>query len=599
MSGHHDFFATHLSALRLSRALAQEFPNTRAVCLNNSWNPVLANELAEAEALLSDVLRGVSILRSHLRPFNRLPPELLAHIFSFLGGGAYVVPASHVCQRWRDVALDTPSLWTTIRQDDHFCAVQCFVERSRRMKLDVSFPVYMQQEGIKGFQAAFGHHASRIRRLHVDVNGDRVDDFYRSLAGCDLVMPALEHFSIMMIEYGFPDDSHVDGPLSFFDESELLTELTFKRALPLQTHLSPAIRSLTLADRVVDLDELLDCLGAAPNLEYLALLDSVPHTFDPRRRPVVALDKLREFHWFQGRVYDNVLGTVKLFEHVVLPSLDSPEFVLLLDPTKYAVSDLYMPCHRSTTLFHTITELCLEATHYSPDKPARNNIVFHGLHKHETLFSVRVHRASIESVCGGTASCVDGTCIDDSGWGWDDGTGDGLLLASSVRVDLSHLTHLTLTSALPYNWSRFFRGSWGSFFHRLAAVRVLRLYVHRPVDIITALASADYTSAPHLPALRVLHLFRCGSGNNDGANGEKVLLRFLKRRAELGIPIESIVCSAPEDSDNGNDADADALVMMPGVLSLVDSVEFGHPGKWADPPGFPRRMGALLEEHLN
>lgn len=598
MSGHDGFLATHLLALRLSRELAQEFPNTRAACLNNSWNTALANELAEAETLLSDVLHGVGILRSHMRPANRIPPELLAHIFSFLGGGAYVVPASHVCQRWRDIALGMPSLWTTIHEDDNFGAAQCFMERSLNRKLDVSFPVYMRQEGIRRFQAAVAQHASRIRRLHVFVYGDRVLDFYRSLAACDLVMPALEHFSIVMIEYGFPDDSRADGPLSFFDESECLTELTFKGALPLQTHLSPAIRSLTLADRVVDLDVLLGCLAAAPNLEYLALLDSVPHTFDPSTRPVVALNALKEFHWFQGRVFDNVLGTIKLFEHLVLPSLDSPEFVLLLEPTKYAVSDLYTPCRRSTTLFQAITELCLEATHYSPDKPARNNVVFHGRHNHETLFSVRVHRVSIESMCS-TAP----TGGNNGGWG--DGGGSGLFLASSVRADLSHLTHLTLTSALPYHWNRFFGGSWPCFFRCVSAVRVLRLYVSRPVDIITALASADNTSAPHLPALRVLYLFRCRG--TTGANGGKVLPRFLKRRADLGIPIESIVCSAPADVDTGNgngnkgsdaDADADAL-LLPGVLSHVDSVEFGHPGNWADPPAFPRRMGALLEEHLN
>ena len=271
------------------------------------------------------------------------------------------------------------------------------------------------------------------------------------------------------------------------------------------------------------------------------------------------------------------------------------------------ISTLYSPCHRSTTLFQAITELCLEATHYSPDKPARNNIVFHGRHNDETLFSVRVHRASIESVCGGTATSVDSSSSGwGGGWGDIDCSGEGLLLASSVRADLSQLTHLTLTSELPYHWNRFFRGSWGRFFRCMPAVRVLRLYVNRPVDIISALASADYTPAPHLPALRTLHLFRCGGGN-DGANGEKVLLRFLKRRVDLGIPIETIVCSAPADDDNdsgsGNrasdaDADADAL-LRPGVLSLVDSVEFGRPGNWADPPAFPRRMGALLEEHLN
>lgn len=586
MPGPDDFLATHLSTLRLSRELAQEFPNTRALCLNNSWNPALANELAEVETLLSDVLRGLSILRSHLRPINRLPPELLGHIFSFLGGGAYVVPATHVCQQWRAVALSTPSLWTTIREDDPFFAAQCFMDRSGHMKLDVSWPVYMQQEGVCMLEAAFAHYAARIWRLHVVVYGDRVCDFYRSLAACDLVLFALEHFSIIMIEYGFPDDSRVDGPLDFFDESEFLSTLTFRAALPLQTQLSPAIRSLTLTDRVVDLDTLLSFLGAVPNLEYLALLDSVPHTFDEKTRPVVALPALKEFHWFQGRVFDNVLGTVKLFEHLDLPALSSPEFVLLLDPTKYAVSELYAPCHRSTTLFHTVTELCLEATHYTPDQPARNNIVFHGRHGSETLFSVRVHRASMGSLCGS----------DDIDFN------DGLFLASSICADLSHVTHLTLTSERPYSWTRFFRSSWARFFRCTPSVRVLRLYVSRPADIIAALTNADDNLFAErlLPELRVLHLFRCGNVNasavTDAANAEKVLRRFLKSRADFGIPIESIVCSPPDSGKGASDAEA---LGMSSMLPFVDSVEFGSPGKWADPPAFPRRMAALLEEHLN
>jgi len=40
-----------------------------------------------------------------------------------------------------DVTLGTPLLWTTIHQDDNFCAAWCFMERSRAMKLNVSFPV--------------------------------------------------------------------------------------------------------------------------------------------------------------------------------------------------------------------------------------------------------------------------------------------------------------------------------------------------------------------------------------------------------------------------------------------------------------------------
>ena len=84
-----------------------------------------------------------------------------------------------------------------------------------------------------------------------------------------------------MWKYGFPDDSRLDAPLDFFADSELLS-------------------MLTLADRVVNLDTLLGFLGAALNLEYLALLDSVPHTFDESTRSVVTLHALREFHCFRA-----------------------------------------------------------------------------------------------------------------------------------------------------------------------------------------------------------------------------------------------------------------------------------------------------------
>jgi hypothetical protein len=457
------------------------------------------------------------------------------------------------------------------------------MERSQNIMLDVSFPIFMRVEGFKIFQAAVMPHASRIRRLHVGVYGDRVFDFYRLLAEGDVMMPALEQFSIRMIEDGFPDDSH-DERLPqpcLFGESEFLTELTFRGALPLKSHLSPAIRSLTLADRAFDLDNMLGCLQAAPNLEYLALLDCVPHTFESIHRSLVELSQLRELRWFQGRVFDNLLGTVKLFEHLVLPRLDTTEFVMLLDPTKYMSSELYTPCHRSATLLSTVTELVLEATHYAPGKPARNNIAFHGRHNGETVFSVRVMRGSLGPLC------VPG----------------GLFLASSVHVDLSQVTQLTFTSALPYNWRRFFRTSLAHFLRCVPAVKVLRLHVSKPADIIADILNADDSPYPLLPELRALHVFRCKRGPDSadcsaaggGCSGagisdtesEQVLLPFLERRANFGMPIESIVCSSE-----------DARALPPEVLTLVDSVEFGRPGKWAKPE-FPRRMAALLEEHLN
>ncbi|KAH9976368.1 hypothetical protein BGW80DRAFT_1293311 [Lactifluus volemus] len=582
-------------------ALVLELPNTREICLNDPLSPALVSELAETEALISEALREVNILQSDMRPVNLLPVELLIHIFGFLGGGSFVVPVSHVCRRWRNVALCTPSLWTVIRESDDFLAATTFMERSNNLVLDVSLQVIISDGEFKKFHDIVTPHASRFRRLHVVVHGYRVFDFYYSLSECDLVMPALEHFSIRIIEYGFEDDRSDEERLPlcqrFFDQLESLTELTFRGTLPLREHLSHSIRSLTIADRSFDLNEVLACLEAASNLEYLALLDSVPHTFHrSTQRPIVELSRLKEFHWFQGRVVDNLLETVKLFEHLVLPGLDtsSTQFVMLLDPSKYMNSALYTPCHRFTNLFNTaVTELILEASHYASGKPARNNIVFHGRHNGETVFSVRVMRGSLGFLC------VPG----------------GMFLTSSVYVDLSKVTHLTFTSTLPYAWNRFFRTPpiWAHFLRSVPFVKVLRLHVSTPTDIIKSITNASYSNSnsdssdsPYpptlfIPDLQYLHLFRCGVvvvGEEEGkrrgtvctgsSNSEKKdLLRFLATRVEFGIPIKSIVCS-PEDGDG----------LLPAVLDLVESIEFGRPGNWAEPQ-FPSRMAALLEKHLN
>ena len=558
---------------------------------------------------LENALAEVNALRSYMRPVNRLPTELLIHIFSFLGGGAFVVPASQVCRRWRDVALDTPSLWTVIREEDDLFLARCFMKRSRHAKLDVSFVIDMRTPGDFGIlRGLVIPHALRIRRLHLDVFGDRAYDFYRELAKRDFLLPCLEHFSIRMNQPGWHDDNQY-GPLpsreSFFGESELFERLTFRAVLPLPTHLSGTIKSLTLADRVFDLDAMLGCLDAAPNLEYLALLNCVPHTFESTARGfAVSLNRLRELNWFQAFVCDNILGTVKLFEHLELPNLDTGAFVLLLDPSKYSPLQLYIPCSRSVTLFGTtptITELHLDASHFTPDKPARNNIVFHGRRHspHETLFSVRVNRCTLESFCNlGRIS-----------------------ITSSVHVNLTHLTHLTFTSKFHYDWNRFFKKSWSRFLRSIPSVKVLRLYTSKPIDILIAISkqeelqdtSPDTSSTSILPNLQALHLFRCrisntGSSHNDGNNGaaaggdvgsiferegdEQNLVHFLRHRADLGIPIKTIVCTAEDAAAIATD--------YPEALSLVDTVESGlfPAGIWDDSL-FPKRLIPLLEDNLD
>ncbi|KAI0267616.1 hypothetical protein BGY98DRAFT_938499, partial [Russula aff. rugulosa BPL654] len=152
----------------------------------------------------------------------------------------------------------------------------------------------------------------------------------------------------------------------------------------------------------------------------------------------------------------------------------------------------------------------------------------------------------------------------------------------------------------PYDWNRFFKKYWSRFLRSVPSVKVLRLYVSKPIGILTAISdtkelcatSHTTSSTPILPNLQALHLFRCSTsstgsphdgGNDDAASGgdtdantlgsifegedEQNLVHFLQHRADIGIPIKTIVCTA-EDA-------AVIALDLPEALSLVDTVESG------------------------
>jgi hypothetical protein len=156
-----------------------------------------------------------------------------------------------------------------ICEDDDESAVHCFMHHTLPVPLDRSWAIYMCfNDNLYGggsfmvFHALAAPHAARIRRLRAHVFGDRAYE----LAARDFVLSAFEHFSLRMSEYGFNDDS-CDGALpsqSSFAEPASLSRLTCKAALPLETHLSPSIRSLTLTEWVVDLDALFARRTAPP-----------------------------------------------------------------------------------------------------------------------------------------------------------------------------------------------------------------------------------------------------------------------------------------------------------------------------------------------
>ncbi|RDB25433.1 hypothetical protein Hypma_007604 [Hypsizygus marmoreus] len=96
-------------------------------------------------------------------PIDSLPPEILLAIFELIKPrrrSRYTVPfeviISHVCARWRAVALDTPLLWTdidiySIRSLER---VACYLERSAPCPVNVRFDIWQLEKQTTGYATA-------------------------------------------------------------------------------------------------------------------------------------------------------------------------------------------------------------------------------------------------------------------------------------------------------------------------------------------------------------------------------------------------------------------------------------------------------------
>jgi len=75
---------------------------------------------------------------SLLRYESSYSPEVLSRTSTLVLTGAEVVPLSHVCRRWRHIALRSPKLWTSFRSRDLTRMFPTFVERDQGAPVDVS-----------------------------------------------------------------------------------------------------------------------------------------------------------------------------------------------------------------------------------------------------------------------------------------------------------------------------------------------------------------------------------------------------------------------------------------------------------------------------
>jgi hypothetical protein len=216
-------------------------------------------------------------------PAHRLPVELLMTVFSFVSRfatGSEMLGVSHVCKRWRTIALDCPHLWAELRGS---ClatkeVTQSMLEKSREVPLTLSCGTRPTEH--PSHSGALSIALSQISRLKsvtlcntIYADGDTVD-LPNVLSGWRRAhAPILEILCIINIV----DDDYYSsgfGPPSW----EKLQEFQLEGLLESG---APALRHLTLSHLGISWSNL--PLGAS--LVELRLLEEP--SFEGNFRPVI------------------------------------------------------------------------------------------------------------------------------------------------------------------------------------------------------------------------------------------------------------------------------------------------------------------------
>ncbi|KAI0704261.1 hypothetical protein BC835DRAFT_811383 [Cytidiella melzeri] len=248
----------------------------------------------DVDAILSkvaEVARKLRSARNAFVPISRLPPELLSAIFMSLQDtdqGTFA-PASfrrwyrvtHVCQRWRDVALSCPPLWTQIDTFTHERWVEEVLNRSRKASLDMRVQLSRPSSRTLGAWRMAVAHLSRMQVLHLSLDKKTFDNLLPVSVVTEVEMQRLT--------------SLVISNLHRFDEPLDLPEGLFNRGAPNLQRLEiqhctiswnmpllltcPRVRKLAIQSAQPTpptTSQLLHILQSMPLLEDLRLSETLP-----------------------------------------------------------------------------------------------------------------------------------------------------------------------------------------------------------------------------------------------------------------------------------------------------------------------------------
>ncbi|KZT64038.1 hypothetical protein DAEQUDRAFT_67952 [Daedalea quercina L-15889] len=299
---------------------------------------------------VTSLLKRANELKSEfneLTPISTLPDDLLGEVFrhyaadlanidgvwdvshpsSRLPGGPYTwIIVSHVCRRWRDVALHFASLWTNVLVTPSEELVAEVLRRSRLAPLDVvvCFDPYTMDAQLGSFCLVL-REVSRIRSLRIAMSDERVPPEILSLM--NKPAPQMRSFAVHNFYMGGPPRELQRPPvLTESYHVPQLESLDVYGRFEFGWHhpIASTIKRLSLrkldVKSLLDHEKLLSILQDVCALEYLRLEHAISTTNSryalPRPR-TTTLPRLKELH-----LVSKLRTCVVLVGSLRLPSLE-------------------------------------------------------------------------------------------------------------------------------------------------------------------------------------------------------------------------------------------------------------------------------------
>ncbi|KAI0932755.1 hypothetical protein AcW2_001286 [Taiwanofungus camphoratus] len=246
---------------------------------------------------ISSSLIAIQGVRNSRRPINSLPPEILGMIFHHVPG-PYFMPGeedfqfqiwepamldpyaliyvTHVCRHWRNVAFETPALWSTIG-DIHHEAQKAWFQRSKLTPLNVALTDPLN----RCMRTLCRSAGSRVRELHWATFVRHTNPSLKFRAS-NLELLTLSYEGKAAREDSNAAQGVSDPPVLFRGHTPLLRRLTI-HALPwIPVNHFPQLTQLCLCK--VNISKLksriLDMLSACPKLVDLVLIGLLDPTDD-------------------------------------------------------------------------------------------------------------------------------------------------------------------------------------------------------------------------------------------------------------------------------------------------------------------------------